>query len=245
MAEANSPESTTTPPSGYRIWAVDDIVYGPVELPALIEWVQDERVLATTWVYQLASDAWCQAGKLPELSMFFGQTADAAPTAAGPAPLVPGIRPGMLRRVKIFSAMSDQQLGRFVQLMEVVKVPAFKEIVKQGGPGDAMFAVLEGEVRARIMVGTKETTLITLQSGDIFGEITLFDDGPRSADVLANVDSVLLRIAATKFDRVCAEQPDLATPLLLALGKTLTARIRNDNKRLGEMITLARAARVE
>jgi CRP-like cAMP-binding protein len=71
--------------------------------------------------------------------------------------------------------------------------------------------------------------------------VTLFDDGARSADVIANVDSSLLKIPAEKFDRLCAEQPDLATPLLLALGKTLTARIRNDNKRLGEMITVARA----
>jgi CRP-like cAMP-binding protein len=91
------------------------------------------------------------------------------------------------------------------------------------------------------MVGGKETTLATFQAGDIFGEITLFDDGSRSADVIANLDSSLLKISTTKFDQLCSDQPDLATPLLLAIGKTLTARIRNDNRRLGEMLTLARA----
>ena len=225
----------------YKIWAVDDVVYGPVELTTLVDWVGDERVVADTWIFATATESWAKAGQLPELQMFFDQSTPTSILRKEAAPLVPGIRPGALRRVKIFAGMNDQQLGRFAQLMEVEKVAAFKEIVRQGGPGDAMYAVLEGEVRARLMVGGKETTLATFQAGDIFGEITLFDDGSRSADVIANVDSSLLKIPTTKFDRICTEQPELATPLLLALGKTLTARIRNDNRRLGEMVTLSRA----
>jgi hypothetical protein len=219
--------------TGYKIWAVDDVVYGPVDLPTLTAWVQDERVLADTWIYRLEQQAWQRAGQTPELQALLGTPAtDPAAPKTPAAPL----------RVKIFATMTDQQLGRFVQLMEVAKVPTFHEICRQGQPGDAMYCVLEGEVRARLIVGGRETTLATFQAGDIFGEICLFDDGPRSADVLANRDSVLLRISAAKFDRLAQDAPDLATPLLLALGRTLTARIRNDNRRLGELVTLSRAA---
>lgn len=226
----------------FKIWAVDDVVYGPVDLTTLVDWVGDERVVAGTWVFAVNGEAWSRAGEVPELKMFFENAAPVAATEPkDKTPLVPGIRPGTLRRVKIFASMTDQQLGRFAQLMQVEQAPAFKEIVKRGGPGDSMYAVLEGEVRARILVGGKETTLATFQAGDVFGEISLFDDGARSADVIANVDSSLLKIPAAKFDQLCTEHPDLATPLLLALGKTLTARIRNDNKRLGELITLSRA----
>ncbi len=228
--------------SGYKVWAVDDVVYGPVNLPSLVEWVQDERVVADTWIYELETAFWRKAGELDPLKLFFGQTS-ANPVLPKADPLVPGVKPGTLRRVKIFAGMTDQQLGRFVQLMQIENVLKFKEICRQGTPGDSMYCVLDGEVRARILVGGKETTLATFQAGDVFGEICLFDDGPRSADVLANDDSTLLKIPADKFDRMCQEQPDLATPFLLALGRTLTARIRNDNKRLGELITLSRAAR--
>jgi hypothetical protein len=228
--------------AGFRIWAADDVVYGPVELPVLVGWVGDERVVASTWVFSEANQVWSRAGELPELQALFGSETAASADSAATVQLVPGIKPGSLRRVKIFAAMNDQQLGRFAQLMEVVKVSSFKEVVKQGGPGDAMFAVLEGELRARILVGGRETTLATFQAGDVFGEVTLFDDGPRSADVLANVDSTLLKISAAKFDHLCAKFPDLATPLLLSLGKTLTGRIRNDNKRLGELVSLTRAS---
>jgi hypothetical protein len=229
--------------SGYKVWAVDDVVYGPVDLPTLIDWISDERVLADTWLFVLAEGAWRKAGELDELKLFFGQVPASAGAAAGAKaePLIPGIKPGTLRRVKIFAAMNDQQLGRFVQLMQIEKAASFKEVCHQGSPGDAMYCVLDGEVRARILVGGRETTLATFQAGDVFGEICLFDDGPRSADVIANVDSTLLKIPSDKFDRLCQEQPDLATPFLLSLGRTLTARIRNDNKRLGELITLSRA----
>lgn len=236
-----STASPATPEPGYKVWAVDDVVYGPVDLPQLVEWISDERVLPDTWLFRVDKAEWRRASELDELKGVFGP----GPGAATPTPegnlLIPGVKPGTLRRVKIFASMTDQQLGRFVQFMEIEKVPTFREICRQGGPGDAMYCVLDGEVRARIMVGGRETTLATFQAGDIFGEICLFDDGPRSADVLANSDTTLLKIRADRFDKLCQDSPDLATPLLLALGRTLTARIRNDNKRLGDLIAISRA----
>jgi CRP-like cAMP-binding protein len=62
--------------------------------------------------------------------------------------------------------------------------------------------------------------------------MALFDHGPRSADVVANVDSQLLKISSAQFDRLTREAPALATPFLQATARTLAARIRNDNKKL-------------
>jgi len=232
-----------TAASGYKIWGVDDVVYGPVDLVHLVEWISEERVLGETWLFKLETQGWVRARDLDETRGLFERAPESPGAPVASEPLIPGIKPGMLRRVKIFATMTDQQLGRFVQLMEIEKVPAFREICHQGGPGDAMYCVLDGEVRARILVGGRETTLCTFQAGDVFGEICLLDDGPRSADVLANVDSTLLRIPGDRFDRMCREQAEIATPFLLALGRTLTARIRSDNKRLGELIALNRSSR--
>jgi len=76
----------------------------------------------------------------------------------------------------------------------------------------------------------------------MFGDISLFDRGPRSADVVANLDSVVVKISASAFEQLAKEAPQLATPLLRAIGKTLTARIRADNKRYGDSVKFARAA---
>src|SRR5208283_59788 len=98
--------------------------------------------------------------------------------------------------------------------------------------GDAMFLIMSGELRARTMIGEQETILTTLGPGDFFGEMALFDQGPRSADVVANVDSTLLRLSAGAFQRLTREAPALAAPFLQATARTLSARIRADNKRL-------------
>lgn len=227
---------------GYKIWAVDDVVYGPVDLPTLTEWVKDERVLAETWVFLCHQSKWSQAGQIQELRLAFNTVLPGSAPAA-PAPLIAGIRPGALRRVKILCEMTDQQLGLFASFMEVENVRQFHTIVKQGDPGDAMYLILEGELRVRQMIGGKETVLVTMLAGEFFGDISLFDHGPRSADVVANHNSVLLKVSATNFQRLTQEAPALATPFLVSICKTLTARIRADNKRLRDSINIGRATR--
>jgi CRP-like cAMP-binding protein len=229
--------------SSYRIWGVDNVVYGPVALPTLIQWVQQERVTAGTWVHLQPADTWQKAAQIAELKDAFAAGPDAAPA---PSP-VPGkasgsLRPGSLRRVKILSNLSDTQLERFVEFMELRRVRAWDDIVREGSPGDAMYLLLEGEVRVRLMIAGKETILTTLAAGEFFGEVALFDHGPRSADVIANKECLLLRVPAGAFQRLVAEAPDLAAPFLFAIAKTLIARIRADNKRYRDSIAFARSA---
>jgi len=230
--------------SGYKIWAVDDVVYGPVELSILISWIREERVTAETWIFVGQSGSWHKAAEISELKMVFGSKDTSADVASpGPAtPLVQGIKPGMLRRVKILADMTDQQLGRFIQFMEVQKARQWTEIVKQGSSGDAMYLVLEGEVRVRMMIGEKETILTTLPAGEFFGDLSLMDHAPRSADVVANQDSVLLRISVDAFQSLLKTAPELSTPFLLAMCKTLAARIRADDKRYRDSINFTRTA---
>jgi hypothetical protein len=236
----------TTSGTGFKIWAVDNVVYGPVELPVLINWVKDERVTANTWVFSEKDDAWSHAKGLAELRMFFQPKHASRSASAGSGvsagTAVGALKPGSLRRVKIFADFTDPQLERFIQFMEVQQVRQWTEVVKQGQHGDAMYLVLEGELRVRMMISGKETILVTLGPGEFFGEISLFDRGPRSADVVANHDSVLLKIAASAFEGLLKEAPDLAAPFLFAVSKTLMARIRADNKRYRDSVTFARAA---
>jgi len=230
---------------GFKIWGVDNVVYGPVELPTLVAWVKEERVTADTWVYSEQADSWKKAPQVAELQMFFRNR------PAGPAPVLQAspspdtaarLRPGALRRVKIFAEFSDAQLERMIEFMETRPVRQWTEIVKQGQHGDAMYFVLEGELRVRMMINGRETILVTLGPGEFFGEISLFDQGPRSADVVANLDSVLLKLSASGFLSLMQKAPDLAAPFLFAVARTLTARIRADNKRYRDSIHFARTA---
>ena len=214
---------TGNAPERYHIWGIDHAAYGPVELPTLIEWIADERVLADTWVFAAGAGEWRLAKHLPELLGRFNQ-AVAAPVVMDAAP---GARPkpGSLRRIKIFAELSDPQLAHLAEFLEPVSVPQWKSVFVQGDSGDAMYLVLGGELRARVVVNEKETILSTFEVGEFFGDMALFDHGTRSADVVANQQSTLLKLSLTNFEPMVKEAPALATPILQAAVRTMSARI--------------------
>lgn len=221
----------------FFIWGADQAVYGPVELPTLVDWIKDERVLADTWIHVGKDGSWRKAADVAELQMFFRSKPKAARLDTDAA-----FNPGVLRRVKILACLNDDQLTSFAQFMELERIKQWSVVVKQGDHGDAMYLILEGELRVRMQPGGRETILATLGPGDFFGDISLFDQGPRSADVVANVDSTVLKISASGFDKLALQSPDLATPFLLSTVRTLVARIRADNKRLRDSISISSAA---
>ncbi len=215
-------------PNRYFIWGIDESPYGPVPLKVLAEWIADERVSAGTWVFARNDNRWLKASEIPELKNYFGVEVNLAPTT----PIRKGFTPGSLRRIKILAELNDAQLAHLAEFLELKDIKQHSVIVNQGDAGDAMYLVMGGEVRVRTMVGGRETILTTLTVGDFFGEMALFDQGPRSADVVANTNATVLRLASGAFQRLTREAPSLATPFLQATSRTLSSRIRADNKRL-------------
>jgi len=215
----------------YFIWGIDNAPYGPVPLPILADWIKDERVLRDTWIFAHDHGVWQKASDFSELRDLFkpeSENALATPSSAR-------FTPGALRRIKILAEMKDAQLAHLAAFLEFQEILQHTEVIKQGQPGDGMFLIMSGELRARTMMGGRETILATLGTGDFFGEMALFDRGPRSADVVANVDSSVLRLSTGSFERIARDTPSLATPFLKATSRTLAARIRADNKRLARI----------
>jgi hypothetical protein len=238
--ETNSPAPT------YRVWAADNMAYGPVELPVLIEWIKDERVTAHTWIFIEDKAVWLTAANVPELQGCFLPAPDtSSPTdragESGVTP-APAIKVGTLRRMKILADLSDEQLVVFQRHLEILRLKQFSQVVRLGEHGDAMFLVLEGELRARVLIDGKETTLATLTTGDFFGEVSLLDEGPRSADVIANQESVVLKISSSGFRRLMQEAPELAVRFLYALSRSVVGRMRLLTKRYQDSIHFSRTA---
>lgn len=224
----------------YKIIAADDHVYGPIDGDTLRSWVTDKRVAADTWVFETTLNRWIPATKVVSLSELF---LDEQP-AGKPTPVEagnPAVRPGQLRRLKVLADMSEEQLAKFVELVEKVQVRMGYIVVKQNEQGDCMYLLLDGEVRVRQMPSGRETTLAVLETGDFFGEICLFDEGPRSADVVANKDCTLLKIAKQRFHEIMDQHPEIAVRFLFAIIRTVEARIRTHNKRYSDSMTVSRS----
>ena len=232
----------------YRVWGMDSVVYGAVDLPGLIQWIRDERVTAEQWVFAEHDNRWQKAADWPERQAALrskppGGVTGAAAVGKGGRSL--GVKPEALRRMKCFANMDDLQIESFVRYMELLHCEQFSHIVRSGEHGDAMYLVLEGELRALAMVDGKEVTLGTIHMGESFGEISLIDQGPRSADVVANKDSVLLKISSRAFAQLLREAPALPAPFLLALSRAVVGRARDITKRYVDSVRFIRTAKRE
>lgn len=213
----------------YWVWDIDNITYGPIDLFTLVEWVKDQRVVSDTWIFCQRRESWLRAVALEELKLLFD------PSQGRPGHLVTaldaGVNADVMLRIRTLSGLNDHQLKAFISYMEILTLDSMKVAVREGERGDAMFMILEGELRVRVMRQGKESILATLKAGDFFGEISLLDEGPRSADVVANDRSTLLKISTTSFAKLRREAPSLAEPFLHSLGQILVGRMRILNKR--------------
>jgi CRP-like cAMP-binding protein len=223
----------------YWVWDTDLIIYGPITLKTLVEWVREQRVTPESWIYCERRGRWEVAATLEELKLLFD------PTHARPGHLVnaleAGVNPDVMLRIRALSGLNDQQLHAFLRYMEILTLDSLAVAVREGERGDAMYLILEGELRVRVIRHGKESILATLKAGDFFGEISLLDEGPRSADVVANDRSTLLKISTTSFAKLRREAPALAEPFLHSLGQILVGRMRLLNKRYVDSVLMLQA----
>jgi CRP-like cAMP-binding protein len=131
----------------------------------------------------------------------------------------------------LFTDFTALELGELLDLLDQVKVKDGDLIVKQDDPGDCMYLVVEGEMRVVHHRGGRDIALANLKGGQFFGEIALVDNGPRSADVIAQGDGLLLRITQASISALAGVYPTAAFKFLIAVGRSLVSRLRTTNQR--------------
>ncbi len=225
-------------PKQYRIWAMDDVVYGPVVVEMLRDWVRDERILPDTWVFCESTRRWCPAKEISELRVLFGLDEVEEPGKESST-----IKPSILRRIRAFGELNDDELTEIGHLGELVQLGAFQTIMRAGTPSDALYFVIEGQVRQRIMVRDREILIAVKESGTAFGYISLFDGGPHITDAVSDSPVVLFRMPLEKFRRFCSTHTDIGVRILFSLGRTLATRVRSDDRHLCELVVLNQSGR--
>ncbi len=131
----------------------------------------------------------------------------------------------------LFAEFTALELGELLDLLDQVNVKDGDVIVKQDEPGDCMYLVVDGEVRVVHHREGRDIALATLKGGDFFGEIALVDNGPRSADVIAQGNGLLLKITQASVSALAGVYPTAAFKFLIAVGRILVSRLRTSNQR--------------
>lgn len=135
----------------------------------------------------------------------------------------------LLRRVPLFSELSDPELERIAQVAIPRSYPNDTRVFHEGDPGDACFIVRTGSCRVtREHPDGRAITLANLGPGAIFGELAMLDGEARSASVEATEDTDLLALPASDMRALIREHPQMAEKLVVAL----TRRLREANERI-------------
>jgi CRP/FNR family transcriptional regulator, cyclic AMP receptor protein len=123
----------------------------------------------------------------------------------------------VLQSVPLFSACTSKELGRIASLVDEAEVPAGAVLTKEGATGREFFAVAEGKATAKLR-GKK---IASYSPGDFFGEMSLLDQGPRSATITADSPMHLYVLDAKSFATLIDRHPAVARKILRGLASRL------------------------
>lgn len=140
----------------------------------------------------------------------------------------------MLEDIEFFSSLAHQEIDEIIQIAHRAEFRRGEYIFRQGDRSRDIYVVETGQVELSIKDLLQEPkVLATLKSGDLFGEMALFDPSVlRSATARSLQNSILIVIPGDKFERLLKEKPSISFKLLGILSK----RVKNAN-----MQTLARS----
>lgn len=110
-------------------------------------------------------------------------------------------------------------------------------IFSESAPGAEMFIIQSGHVAITKVVNGNEVVLAVLGKGDMFGEMALLENKPRSASAIAKTECTLMVVNRHNFNTMVSTQPQLISRLTTTLGERLWSMYRQlDNAKLQEPI---------
>lgn len=125
---------------------------------------------------------------------------------------------GTLAEVPLFEGLSKRHLRRIAKLAQIRRFAPGSAMVRAGDPARSFYVLLDGTARV-VRDGRRP---VRIGMGSFFGEMALIDDSPRSADVVAEGEVIVLTIGRAGFAKLLRAEPALSQALL----RTLAARVR-------------------
>ena len=139
----------------------------------------------------------------------------------------------VLRQAPLFGGLDDEAAEALTASMVETKVRRGDVLFHEGDEGDRLYVVTDGKVKlGRTSADGRENLLAILGPGQMFGELSLFDPGPRSATVTAVTDCTMQSLSHDELGRWLDGRPEVARGLL----SQLAARLRKANDVVADLV---------
>ncbi|MCW2840500.1 MAG: Crp/Fnr family transcriptional regulator [Aeromicrobium sp.] len=139
----------------------------------------------------------------------------------------------VLRQAPLFSGLDDEVASALESSMSSSSLRRGEILFSEGDDGNQLYVVTEGKIKlGRTSPDGRENLLAILGPGQMFGELSFFDPGPRSATATAVTDVELKSLGHEALSPVLNAHPDVAHALL----NQLAGRLRRTNEVVGDLV---------
>ena len=141
----------------------------------------------------------------------------------------------LLRALPVFAELGEHRLAALAQVAKLKTVARNNVVLREGESTDNVYFVLSGGLRVLVSDDEgREVILSLLRAGDVFGELSVIDDHPRSATVIAVEETKLVVFSKQDFLRCLEENFEIA----LYMMRGLAARLRMADHRIESLALL-------
>lgn len=139
----------------------------------------------------------------------------------------------ILRHTKLFAALDEQAAESLERALVTHNLRKGKHLFQEGEPGDRLYFVISGKVKLHHASGDgRESLLMVLGPGDMFGELSLFDPGPRTSTATAVTDSQVVSLGHGDLRPWLRMNPEVGETLLQALAH----RLRRTSETMSDLV---------
>ncbi len=139
----------------------------------------------------------------------------------------------MVRRAPLFAALDDEAARALLSQMGPTRLERGDILFREGDQGDTLYVIGEGKVKlGRTSTDGRENLIAILGPGEMFGELSLFDPGPRTMTATAVAETQLMGLGNESLTSLLTGRPEVAKALLAALAK----RLRRTNEHLADLV---------
>lgn len=138
-----------------------------------------------------------------------------------------------LARAGIFQGVDPDAVAALINDMDTVDFPKGTTIFDEGEPGDRLYIIVEGKIKlARHAPDGRENLLSVMGPSDMFGELSIFDPGPRTSSAVCVTDVTCATMDSTMLREWIDNHPEISQQLL----RVLARRLRRTNASLADLI---------
>ncbi|MHA3700704.1 Crp/Fnr family transcriptional regulator [Jatrophihabitans sp. YIM 134969] len=139
----------------------------------------------------------------------------------------------VLRRAGLFQGVDPEDAEALSDQFETVEVQQGRAVFREGDPGDSLYIVLSGKVKlGKHSSDGRENLVAVMGPADQFGELSLFDPGPRTTTATAVTDARLARLPKAALHQRLQERPMIGVQLM----RVLARRLRRTNTMLADLM---------